>query len=205
MPESRTHRWFRRALNGVVHRAWYRMRAAGAIAPGTAAAERFGSFGEASIIGFPPSTLYGEAQIHIGRDTLVNTWATLSAGYAADQDSVPPRALVIGDRCWIGLRSSIVAHESIELGNDVWLGQDVFITDANHGLDDLDVPVGRQIGAHEPVSVGDGTWIGHGAIVLPGAQIGRNVVVAAGSVVRGDVPDDAVVAGVPARVIRLRR
>jgi acetyltransferase-like isoleucine patch superfamily enzyme len=52
------------------------------------------------------------------------------------------------------------------------------------------------------VSIGSGTWLGTGAVVLPGAVIGRNVVVAAGAVVRGTVPDHAVVGGVPAKVIR---
>jgi acetyltransferase-like isoleucine patch superfamily enzyme len=53
------------------------------------------------------------------------------------------------------------------------------------------------------VSIGSGSWLGAGAIVLPGAIIGRNVVVAAGSVVRGMVPDHCVAAGVPARVVRM--
>ena len=52
------------------------------------------------------------------------------------------------------------------------------------------------------MSVGAGSWLGAGAIILPGTVIGRNVVVAAGSVVRGHVPDRCVVAGVPAKVIR---
>jgi acetyltransferase-like isoleucine patch superfamily enzyme len=52
------------------------------------------------------------------------------------------------------------------------------------------------------VSIGAGSWLGAGAIVLPGSQIGRNVVIAAGSVVRGDIPDRCVVAGVPARIVR---
>ena len=55
---------------------------------------------------------------------------------------------------------------------------------------------------NRPVRIGSGSWLGAGAIVLPGANIGRNVVVAAGSVVRGPVPDRCVVAGVPARVVR---
>ena len=202
MPESRLQQLRRRVLNDLVHRSWDRIRSAGAIAPGTARAERFGSFGEGSLVGFPPSTLYGEAQIHLGSDTMVCSWATLAAGYDPSQAEVPPRALVIGDRCVIGVRSGIVAHESIEVGNDVWFGQDVYVTDANHGFDDIDVPIGRQIGTHEPVSIGTGSWIGHGAVILPGAQIGRGVVVAAGSVVRGVVPDRCVVAGVPAKVIR---
>jgi hypothetical protein len=54
----------------------------------------------------------------------------------------------------------------------------------------------------ESVEIGPGCWIGTGAVVLPGARIGRNVVVAAGAVVRGTVPDHAVVAGAPARVVR---
>lgn len=203
MAESRRQRLVRRALNELTLRTWARVRTAGAIAPGTKAAERFGSFGEGSIIVFPASAIYGEAHIHLGEKTLVNGWATLAAGYDADQPDVPRRALVIGDRCLIGMRSSIVAHESIEIGDDVWFGPEVFVTDSNHGYDDPDLPVGVQLGTHQPVSIGSGTWIGHGAIILPGACIGRNAVVAAGSVVRGTVPDHAVVGGVPAKPLRL--
>ena len=113
-----------------------------------------------------------------------------------------PRGLVIGDRCAIGARSSITAHASIEIGDGVFCGQGVFITDTSHGYQDPTMAVGRQFGAHDPVVIGDGSWLGHGAMVMPGARLGRNVVVAAGSVVRGEVEDHAVVAGNPARVVR---
>ena len=53
-----------------------------------------------------------------------------------------------------------------------------------------------------PVSIGDGSWLGHGTVVLPGARIGRHVVVGAGSVVTGDLPDHCVAVGAPARVVR---
>lgn len=175
---------------------------AGAIAPGTRAAERFGSFGEGSIIAFPTATVYGEAQIHIGTGTLINTWCTLAAGYSATQTTVPPRALVIGDRSVIGMRSGIVAHQSIEIGDDVWFGQEIYVTDANHGYRDPNTPPGLQLGNHDPVVIGSGTWIGHGSVILPGSRIGRHVVIAAGSVVRGEIPDHAIVGGVPARIIR---
>jgi acetyltransferase-like isoleucine patch superfamily enzyme len=194
--------WGRRIANDVVHRGWYQVRNFGAIAPGTRTADRFGSFGAGSIVAFPPASLYGERHIHIGAGTMVAPWATLAAGYSPDQPDVPDRALVLGDRCVVGIRSGLVAHECIEVGDDVWFGQDVFVTDSNHGFDDLDVPIGRQVGKHEPVTIGAGSWIGHGAVILPGAAIGRGVVVAAGSVVRGEVPDHCVVAGVPARVVR---
>jgi acetyltransferase-like isoleucine patch superfamily enzyme len=88
------------------------------------------------------------------------------------------------------------------IGDDVWTGPYVYITDQNHAYEDLDVPIGRQFPVNRPVSIGSGSWLGAGAIVLPGARIGRHVVIAAGSVVRGVIPDRCVVAGVPARIIR---
>ncbi len=194
------HRY--RTSNRLIHRAWRWMLAQGAVGPGSRAAERFASFGRGSIVGFPWSTLYGEAQIHIGEDTLIAAWTTLCTGYGPDQTTVPPRALVIGDRCVIGMRCGIVAHESIEIGDDVWFGQEIYVTDANHGFSDLSVPFGRQLGPHAPVRIGDGTWIGHGAVILPGTTIGRGVVVAAGAVVTADVPPRTVVGGVPARMLK---
>ncbi len=114
--------------------------------------------------------------------------------------------ITIGDRCTLGKGIGIVGHERIEIGDDIWTGHYVYVTDQNHGYEDLDLPIGTQMWKNEPVSIGDGSWLGHGAIVLPGSRIGRHVVVAAGAVVAGlDVPDNSVVAGVPARVVRTLR
>jgi acetyltransferase-like isoleucine patch superfamily enzyme len=110
--------------------------------------------------------------------------------------------LRIGDHCVIGRGSHIVAHHSIVIGDDVFTGPYVYITDQNHGYADPNVPIGRQWPSNMAVSIGAGSWLGAGVIVLPGACIGRNVAVAAGSVVRGQVPDRCLVAGVPARVVR---
>jgi acetyltransferase-like isoleucine patch superfamily enzyme len=90
----------------------------------------------------------------------------------------------------------------VPIGDDVWTGPYVYITDQNHGYEDADVPIGSQFPVNRPVSIGGGSWLGAGAIILPGASIGRNVVVAAGAVVRGVVPDHCVVAGVPAKIVR---
>ena len=64
------------------------------------------------------------------------------------------------------------------------------------------MPIGRQFAPARPVVVGAGSWLGHGTIVLPGASIGAHVVVGAGSVVTGAIPDRSVAVGNPARVIR---
>jgi acetyltransferase-like isoleucine patch superfamily enzyme len=84
----------------------------------------------------------------------------------------------------------------------VFTGPYVYITDQNHSYADPDMPIGRQWPVNTAVSIGAGTWLGAGTVILPGASIGQNVVVAAGSVVRGEVPDRCVVAGVPARIVR---
>ncbi len=189
-------------MNRAVHAAWAWLDRAGEIVPGTRAGDAFGSLGERSCIGFPAATLMNVGSIHIGSSTLIGRQVTLSVGYGPGDPELPERGLVIGDRCVLGARTSLTAHSSIVVGDDVWCGQDVFVSDASHGYQQLGTPIGRQLGDHDPVVIGSGSWIGHGAIVLPGARIGRNVVVAAGSVVRGEVEDHAVVAGAPARVVR---
>ena len=191
-----------RGLHRGLHAAWRYLDGLGEIVPGTTSAAAFGSLGRGSSIGFAPATILNPASIHIGEDTLVGRQVTLSVGYGVGDPTAPPRGLVIGDRCAIGARSSFTAHESIEIGDGVFCGQGVFVTDTSHGYQDPTMPVGKQFGAHDPVVIGAGSWLGHGAMVMPGARIGRNVVVAAGSVVRGVAEDHAVVAGNPARVVR---
>lgn len=191
-----------RAGHRILHAVRPLVEEFGAIRPGTSLARQFGSFGEASLINHPVASLFGTASMHIGSETLIGRGCTLTTGYAEHDPQVPSRALVVGDRCILGAGSVITAHAGVEIGDDVWFGNQVFVTDAGHGYQDPETPIGRQLGAPAPVSIGSGSWVGHGAIVLPGARIGRHVVVGAGSVVRGAVPDHSVVAGVPARVVR---
>jgi len=194
----------RRVLNRFVHAVWRWVDSVGTIIPGTRRADAFARFGTGSAIGFPIVTLFGEQHMRIGENTMIGRHCTMTVGY--DTDDGRPRAdgLVIGDRCVVGARSSFTALESIVVGDDVWFGQDVLVTDSGHGYQDPDLPIGVQLAAHEPISIGAGSWIGHGAIILGGTVLGRNVAVAAGSVVRGHFEDHAVIGGVPARVLRRR-
>ena len=127
---------------------------------------------------------------------------TLSAGMVPGQEMLTDPVVIIGDRCLIGRGSSIVGHYRIDIGNDVFTGMNVYITDQNHGYEDPQTPIGIQDPLDDPVVIGDGSWIGTGAVVLPGARIGRNCVIAANSVVRGEFPAHSVIAGVPGKVVR---
>jgi acetyltransferase-like isoleucine patch superfamily enzyme len=186
----------------LVHRLWDGARRAGRITADTPGGREFASFGPGSVIGFPAGALYGQKWITIGAGTLIGAQVSLSAGMVPGQDLGDHPVLRIGDHCVIGRGSHIVAHNSIVIGDDVFTGPYVYVTDQNHGYTDPDVPIGRQWPSNTAVSIGAGSWLGAGVIVLPGACIGRNVAVAAGSVVRGRIPDRCVIAGVPARVVR---
>ena len=174
----------------------------GAIGPDTRRGKRFGRMGSGSVICFPPNTIFNEQYIHVGEGTLFGPQITLSAGMIPGQQMVSDPVISVGDRCLIGKGSGIVGHLEIRIGNDVWTGHHVYITDQNHGYADLDLPISKQGMPEQPVSIGDGSWLGHGTIVLPGARIGRHVVIGANSVVRGEIPDNCVAAGVPARVVK---
>ncbi|HET7015369.1 MAG TPA: DapH/DapD/GlmU-related protein [Streptosporangiaceae bacterium] len=195
-------RWRRRVAGRFVHAAWAWAKDVGTITAQTPPGQRFAVFGAGSLIAFPTGSVYGEQYIEIGEGTMIAELASVCAGMMPGHDLGSKSVLRIGDRCVIGRGSHIVAHYSIEIGDDVYTGPYVYITDQNHSYADPDQPIGRQWPVNSSVKIGAGTWLGTGVVVLPGSSIGRNVVVAAGSVVRGEIPDLCVVAGVPARVVK---
>ncbi len=110
--------------------------------------------------------------------------------------------LVIGDRCQINQNTQI---KTAVIGNDVMIAPGVVFLDRMHCFDRLDIPMARQGETkRKPVIVEDDVWIGQNAILMPGVRVGRGAIVGAGAVVTKDVPSMAIVAGVPARVIRYR-
>lgn len=102
----------------------------------------------------------------------------------------------IGNGAFINAGSIVYSELAITIGDDVALANEVYVMDTpSHGIEGRE-PVAK------PVVIGNGTWVGARAIVLPGVTIGSRVVVAAGAVVTRDVPDEVLVAGNPARVVR---
>ena len=199
---KRWERWVVRLLAGPVHRFRDLVFVAGAIGPNTVRGKRFGRFGNNSVICFPANSIYNEHYIHIGSDTMIGPQCTLSAGMVPGQQCISNPVVRIGDRCLIGKGSAIVGHFSIEIEDDVWTGHNVYITDQNHGYEDVTRPISVQTMPEKPVRIGKGSWLGYGTVVLPGANIGEHVVVGANSVVTGEIPSFSVAVGSPARVIR---
>jgi acetyltransferase-like isoleucine patch superfamily enzyme len=104
--------------------------------------------------------------------------------------------LRIGDRVFLNNGVFLACCHEITIGNDIAIANDVYITDSDsHGVE------GRPV-REAPVVIKDGAWIGARAIILPGITIGSRALVAAGAVVTKDVPDDTLVGGNPARIIR---
>lgn len=88
--------------------------------------------------------------------------------------------------------------EKIEIGKDVWIGQNSGIITANHDLKDPEKHL-----SGEPVKIGDKTWIGMNSVILPGVELGPHTVVGAGSIVTKSFPDGwCVIAGNPARLLK---
>ena len=180
---------------------WEKLTIRAAIVAGTRRADRFGQFGNGALMCFPPTALFGEPSIHIGEDTMIGPHCSITVGMVPGQELFGNRMLVIGDRCVIGRGSSIAAHLSITIGDDVYFGPNVYVTDHNHTNDDPTLPVGRQAAPERPVVIGARSWLATGVVVTPGVTIGEGVSVGANSVVTRDLPDGCTAAGAPARVL----
>ena len=108
--------------------------------------------------------------------------------------------VVIGDYTRIGIHNTIIGP--VTIGSHVNLAQGITVTALNHNFEDKNKRIDEQGVSTKPVFIGDDVWIGANAVILPGVTIGKHAVVAAGAVVTTDVPENTVVGGVPAKVIK---
>src|SRR5215831_5007041 len=137
-----------------------------------------------------------------------------------------PETMEFGDSVFIGAQAMIQGRfdGTCKIGNHVWIGpqayfdaRDLVLEDyvgwgpgarvlgSAHTGDPIDIPIIATNLVIKPVVIGYGADIGVNAVILPGVRVGAHAIVGAGAVVTHDVPDYAVVAGIPARVIRSRR
>jgi acetyltransferase-like isoleucine patch superfamily enzyme len=144
----------------------------------------------------------GDGDIILGDDVVVD--GKCSIGFGARYARRP--TLVIGRGSFIGHNCSLAIGKRIEIGEGCLLSTDVALRDYDgHPTDPADRAAGRPAAAEDvrPIVLGDNVWVGTRALILKGVRIGDNAIVGAGAVVTRDVPPNAVVAGNPARVIRV--
>ncbi len=140
------------------------------------------------------SILYRLAGVGIGEHTLVSSRLHLLG---------PPGAaanLTVGSYCWLNGPIFLDVSTTIRIGNHVTVGNHVVFTTAHHDIGPTEHRAGPV--RPRPISIGDGAWIASCVTVLPGAKVGAGTVIAAGSVVVGEIPPNVLAGGVPARVIR---
>lgn len=122
----------------------------------------------------------------------------------SDTDVSPLTHISIGNRVIVNVNCYLSGEGGLTIGSDVLIGPDVKLLSAGHHITGDDTPISKTGITRTPVEVCDGAWIGAAAVVLEGVRVGVGSVVAAGSVVTKNVPDGAVVAGVPAKLIKYR-
>jgi acetyltransferase-like isoleucine patch superfamily enzyme len=110
----------------------------------------------------------------------------------------------IGAKTVIGQECTISAYQRVQIGAECVIADRAMFIDFDHGVVEVERPIRLQGIYKRDVEVGSNVWIGYGACILRGVRIGDNSIVGTNSVVTKDVPANAVVGGVPARVLRMR-
>jgi len=153
----------------------------------------------------PNCRIHPEARIH-PREGKID----IGEGCAISAGAIVQGNVSMGHQCSVQTGSILVGYGSVEqptgpitLGNHVRIAPFAQLIAGNHDISNPEAPIGPVIG--EPITVGDNVWIGGRVIITAGVTVGRNAVLAAGAVVTKDVPDYAIVGGVPAKVIRMRK
>jgi acetyltransferase-like isoleucine patch superfamily enzyme len=136
-----------------------------------------------------------EARIELGR------WSWLGHG---TKIRCHEGVVSIGAKTVMGQDCTISAYQHVSIGRECVIADRVMLIDFDHGVVEVDRPVRLQGIYKRDVRVGNNVWIGYGACILRGVTVGDNAIIGTSAVVTRDVPANAVVAGVPARVIRMR-
>jgi len=110
----------------------------------------------------------------------------------------------IGAKTVMGQECTISAYQRVRIGEQCVIADRSMFIDFDHGVVEVERPIRQQGIYKRDVEVGSNVWIGYGACILRGVRVGDNSIVGTNSVVTRDVPANAVVAGIPARIIRMR-
>jgi acetyltransferase-like isoleucine patch superfamily enzyme len=111
----------------------------------------------------------------------------------------------IGAKTVMGQECTISAYQHVSIGRECVIADRVMLIDFDHGVVEVERPIRLQGIYKRDTRVGNNVWIGYGACILRGVTVGDNAIIGTNSVVTKDVPANAVVGGVPARLIRMRK
>ena len=142
-------------------------------------------------------------RLEIGRQATVTLgrWSWLGRGCKI---RVHEGEVSIGAKSVLGEECTISAYQRVSIGRECIIADRVMMIDFDHGVVEVERPIRAQGIYKRDVLVGHNVWIGYGACLLRGVRVGDNCVIGTNSVVTADVPDNAVVGGVPAHLIRMR-
>jgi len=135
------------------------------------------------------------AKLHIGR------WAWIGNG---SKIRVHEGEVRIGAKTVMGQECTISAYQHVSIGRECIVADRAMLIDFDHGVVEVERAIRVQGIYKRDVRVGSNVWMGYGACILRGVSIGDNAIVGTSAVVTRDVPDNAVVGGVPAKLIRMR-
>lgn len=164
--------------------------------------ESFKSFGECSTLGDSPS-VSGAEHISIGNHFIARKGFRIETISHLNECESPE--LVIGDDVTFEDWCHVGCAQRIVIGSGTMCASKVFITDHFHGditKNDIGVPPGKRPIHSQPVSIGKNVWIGDNVSIMPGVTLGDNVIVGANAVVTHSFPDNVVIAGCPAKIIK---
>ncbi|HEY2283682.1 MAG TPA: acyltransferase [Solirubrobacteraceae bacterium] len=142
-------------------------------------------------------------RLEIGRHATlrIGRWAWIGDG---TKIRVHEGEVAIGAKTVMGQECTISAYQHVEIGRECIVADRVMLIDFDHGVVEVERPIRLQGIYKRDVHVGHNVWIGYGACILRGVTVGDNSIIGTSTVVTKDVPENAVVGGSPARVIRMR-
>lgn len=165
---------------------------------------RFKKIGKNSFLGTNPN-IYGAEYISIGDNLIARNFLRLEAIDKVGTTNHNPE-LTIGDNITTGDFIHIGCVNKVSIGNGCLIADRVFITDHYHGAitkEGLQIPLKDRPLISKPVIIMNNVWLGNNVSIMPGVTLGDNVIVGANSVVTHSFPANSVIAGCPARLIKM--
>jgi acetyltransferase-like isoleucine patch superfamily enzyme len=143
-------------------------------------------------------------KLQVGRDAVLELgrWSWIGHGCKI---RCHEGVVSVGAKTVLGQECTISAYQHVSIGSECVIADRVMLIDFDHGVVEVERPIRLQGIYKRDVRVGSNVWIGYGACILRGATVGDNAVIGTNAVVPKDIPANAVVGGVPARLIRMRQ